>query len=195
MARALTSHERRLTFLLQSYSFDAHRVSESEEQVTEMESVFNQLQRKFELLPRDDPSYSEHATLVESFSNTIQQHRTRVMQARKREHLLSVSPGYERKSEVSIEMQQLMEQRESVGRSQKQANEFLMQTEATKEALAASNMGLHRIKEKNSGIIGSFTSSGGLLGSISRQTRKNTVVMGLAIGAGSVFLIWWWLSS
>jgi len=184
--------ERRLTFLVQSFSFSPERLDEAETQLAEMEDLTRQLGRNVELLEAAEPeSVQDHQSAFAQLNAQVRERRERLTAARARESLLSGATTRYGDGQVSIEMQKLLEARESVHKSQQMAAEFLEQTGTAKDQLSQHNSALRRVRDKSTGIAGTFSAARNVLGLVWRQKTKNTVVLGLVAGCCLAFLIWW----
>jgi len=142
----------------------------------------------------DPELVGEHHQTFQTLAAGVSGLRGLLSQARAREALLDSHPSQGSAEQYSIQVQNLIETRESVLKSALSANQFLEQALLAKETLSQQNSALRRAGDRTTTVVRLGTDAKSLMHSIWRQTTKQTVILGTLGGFSLAGLIWWYLS-
>jgi len=192
--RKFTTLERKITFLINSFTFEGE-TEQLDAKVEEIDNVMGQLTKLNEKFESGSEEFTLHKQQHYQFTSSLKKIKDKIQEQKDRAKLDLQNVTRYNDGTISIEMQGLMDERRSLGNSNKVALDFLSEAEITKENIRTNNNSLERIRDKTGTVSSTFTTAVSIMGLIKRQKVKHTVVLGVLAGLCVCFILWWWLKS
>jgi len=185
MSRKISNMISRLNFLINSFSYEGDD-EQIDTSLLEIENLLLQLHKGAD----NDPSVKEaFVNLSSSFSKI----KDRANEKRMRKKLLQgFSTSHD--NDVTIEMQQLLDENRSLQNSIEAGNEFINHVNATNEEIAQFNAAVSRTDRKVVASNNLFGVASSLLSSINKQKKKHAFVIATITGLCICFILWYWFS-
>uniref|UniRef100_A0A6B2LKA6 Uncharacterized protein n=1 Tax=Arcella intermedia TaxID=1963864 RepID=A0A6B2LKA6_9EUKA len=184
----ISTVERKIKFLLQSFSFE-EEPHQLDTQFNLINSLYQQLTTLNENLDSGAEDYPAHKTELFTISQAVKNLKDKI-----KEHKNRNLTETNNRSDVTIEMAALMEERRSIANSNQVAREIIEEAEAARHTVRQNNITMKRINEKTGVIANTYRTAQSFMGAIKRQKLKHTVVIGVTIGVCICFILWWWLA-